>query len=135
MSVDYEFRDGAEHVDVTQLVALYKTTYWAGGRLPSDVARMLKHSSKAFSAWQGEKMVAFARVLTDFTYRATLWDVIVAPECRGMGLGKALMNFVITHPDLKNIPYWALSTKDRQRFYSEFEFKAEETWMGRGKIF
>nr|YP_009396307.1 hypothetical protein [Polysiphonia scopulorum]ARW65493.1 hypothetical protein [Polysiphonia scopulorum] len=42
-----------------------------------------------------EKMIGFARVTSDGSFNATIWDVVIHPEFQGMGLGKALMNEVI----------------------------------------
>jgi predicted GNAT family N-acyltransferase len=48
----------------------------------------------------GERLVGFARVLTDFVYEALVLDVIVAEDLRGTGLGAALMNAIVNHPRL-----------------------------------
>ena len=42
-----------------------------------------------------KKMIGFARVTSDGSFNATIWDVVIHPEFQGLGLGKALMNEVI----------------------------------------
>jgi len=48
-------------------------------------------------------LVASARVLTDYTYYATVYDVIVAADRRGEGVGRTLMEAVTGHPDLQEL--------------------------------
>ncbi len=42
-------------------------------------------------------IVGFARVLSDFTFKAMIFDVIVAEQCRGQRLGQALVQRIINH--------------------------------------
>nr|YP_010619185.1 hypothetical protein PNY92_pgp190 [Amplisiphonia pacifica]WAX03198.1 hypothetical protein [Amplisiphonia pacifica] len=42
-----------------------------------------------------KKLIGFARVTSDGSFNATIWDVAIDPEFQGQGLGKALMNEVI----------------------------------------
>nr|YP_009395696.1 hypothetical protein [Herposiphonia versicolor]ARW64676.1 hypothetical protein [Herposiphonia versicolor] len=42
-----------------------------------------------------KKLIGFARVTSDGSFNATIWDVAIDPEFQGKGLGKALMNEVI----------------------------------------
>lgn len=49
------------------------------------------------------ELVAAARILTDRTYYATVFDVIVAADRRGEGIGEVLMQAVVGHPDLQSV--------------------------------
>ena len=49
------------------------------------------------------RLVAFARVLTDRVFRAFIFDVIVATEHRGAGLGHRLMEELLRHPNLSGV--------------------------------
>lgn len=42
-----------------------------------------------------KKLIGFARVTSDGSFNATIWDVVIHPEFQGQGLGKALMNEVV----------------------------------------
>ena len=57
----------------------------------------------AFADGETGELVGFARVLTDFVYRAYLFDVIVKASHRGRGVGEALMEAVVRHPRLQNV--------------------------------
>jgi ribosomal protein S18 acetylase RimI-like enzyme len=67
--------------------------------------------------------VAFCRVLTDFVFRATIYDVIVAPPHRGQGLGRRLLDAITTHPRLQNVSVlWLCCEPDRVPFYEKWGF-------------
>ena len=42
-------------------------------------------------------------MLSDFTFKAFIFDVIVAKEYRGKGLSDKLLNTILNHSKLKNI--------------------------------
>ncbi len=56
-----------------------------------------------FCEVETQKLVGFTRVITDYVYRAVLWDVMVEESYRGQGLGKALVEAVINHPSLQEV--------------------------------
>ena len=66
--------------------------------------------------------MGFTRLLTDSTYRVTIWDVIVRPEYQGRGIGKRLVEYVLTHPQLATVTFFWLSTPDKHGFYEQFGF-------------
>jgi GNAT superfamily N-acetyltransferase len=102
---------------VDQLMHLYAQAWWAGHRRKRDVVRMLRATSLAFSAWEGRRLVGFCRVLSDFTYRAVLYDVIVDESVRGRGIGQEMIRRLHAHPRLRRVESWYLSTKDQHAFY------------------
>jgi predicted N-acetyltransferase YhbS len=70
-------------------------------------------------------MVGFTRVISDRTYRATIWDVIVRPGHQGRGIGAALVQAVLNHPDLKTVTLFMLLTKDQHPFYERLGFTTD----------
>jgi GNAT superfamily N-acetyltransferase len=62
-------------------------SYWAQGIPRELVARSIEHA-QPFGLYQGETMVGFARVITDFATVGYLGDVFVLPGHRGRGLSK-----------------------------------------------
>ncbi len=125
-----DITDDRARVGVSQLLELYETTWWAKGRSAGDVERMIQHSHPVVTAWEGPRLVGFTRVLSDRTYRATIWDVIVRPSHQGRGIGTSLVEFVLAHPDLKSVSHFLLLTKDKHGFYDRMGFVSErETAM------
>lgn len=106
------------------LLDLYKHAWWTRGRTAAQVRQMLKHVGLCVCAWQGKTLVGFARVSTDFTFRAVIWDVIVREGFQGKGLGRALITRVTRHPRLRSIEGFWLYTTDKQAFYRKLGFKA-----------
>ena len=107
-----------------QLARLYSGVAWARDRRLADIRKALKHSDLVAGAWAGRELVGFARVSTDFTFRAVLWDVIVDPPHAGQGLGSRLVRSLLEHPKLKTVDQFWLYTSDKQGFYERLGFQA-----------
>ncbi len=122
-SVIHELSD--KHID--QLVDLYAGEWWSVGRQRNDIVRMLAASSLVvgFTEYPTGKLIAFARVLSDFVYKGLIFDVIVAPDQRGKGLGAQLMETVLSHPKLTDVQHFELYCRhEMSAFYERWGFKA-----------
>jgi len=86
-----------------QLLTLFQQAPWAKGRTLSDAREMLRHTDVALCAWDGDRLVGFGRVLTDFVYRATIWDVIVDEGYQKQGIGTEIVRRILHHPRLKKV--------------------------------
>lgn len=117
----YRFCD-SKKIDPEQVWELYRCADWAKDRTLEETEAILAQSSRVFSLWEERRLVAFARVLTDFVVRAVIFDVIVHPDDQGKGLGRLLMEKLLTDPSLEKVPVFFLLTKDKQAFYTKFGF-------------
>ncbi|MBM4132672.1 MAG: GNAT family N-acetyltransferase [Nitrospira sp.] len=113
-------------LDPAQLVRLYAQAPWAAGRTADDARDMLAHSDLVLSVWDGSKLVGFGRVLTDYVYRASIWDVIVDKDYQGQDIGTQIMQRILSHPSLKRVELFWLCTRDKQAFYEKLGFSAKE---------
>jgi GNAT superfamily N-acetyltransferase len=113
-------------VDPVQLVRLYAQAPWAIGRTVDDAREMLAHTDLTVSAWDGDRLVGFGRVLTDYVYRASIWDVIVDKDYQGQDIGTQIMHRILQHPDLKHVELFWLCTRDREAFYEKLGFSSKE---------
>ena len=86
---------------------------------------MLRHTDVALCAWDGERLVGFGRVLTDFVYRATIWDVIVDEGYQKQGIGTEIVQRILHHPRLKKVELFWLCTR-RPGFYEKLGFSSKE---------
>ena len=110
-----------------------KESYWGIGR-PVEVIRKSIENSLSFGVYHHDKMIGFARVVTDYATFAWIADVFILQEHRGKGLSKWLMEVIITHPQLQGLRRMILATKDAHGLYRQFgfaEFAHPETWMER----
>ena len=108
------------------LLSLFEQTDWARGRTLDDVERMLSHTSLVITAWDDEQLVGFGRVLTDFVYRASIWDVIVDQPYHNRDIGKGIVNRILAHPSLKQVELFWLCTRKYQNFYASLGFSEKE---------
>jgi N-acetylglutamate synthase-like GNAT family acetyltransferase len=120
VSVAYSAR---KKPSVLQLMDLYQYAWWTKDRKRADVAKLLRHPQVLLTAWEGRKLVGFARVLTDFTYRAVIADVIVRPGYYGRGIGSKVVGLALKDPRLRTVTGYWLYTTDKQAFYKKMGFK------------
>jgi predicted GNAT family N-acyltransferase len=110
---------------VTDLYQLFDGEWWTKGRELPDIEKMLAHSDViiGFAESESGRLVAFARLITDYVYKALLLDVIVAEEYREQGLGKQLLEAVIHHPDLEGVRHIELyCLPEVAGFYKQWGF-------------
>lgn len=108
-----------------QLMGLFQQAPWAKGRKIRDTEEMLRHTDVAVCAWDRERLVGFGRVLTDFVYRATIWDVIVDQSYQGQGIGSEIVRRILHHPRLQQVELFWLCTR-RPGFYERLGFSTKE---------
>ncbi len=102
-----------------------KGSYWAAG-VPEEVVRRSVENSLAFGVYQDEEQAGFARVTTDYATFAYLADVFVVEAHRERGLGRWLMEVILSHPELRGIRRWMLATRDAHDLYREYGFSELE---------
>jgi N-acetylglutamate synthase-like GNAT family acetyltransferase len=83
-------------------------------------------NSLCFGAYDGDRQIGFARVVTDTATFAHLMDVFVLSEHRGRGIGKELVAAVMAHPDLQGLRKFTLHTADAHSLYEQFGFHRVE---------
>lgn len=74
--------------------ALYDAVAWWPDRRLEDIAAVLA-VGPAIGAWDRERLVGFARAVTDGRLRAYIEDVVVHPEQRHTGIATALLDRLI----------------------------------------
>ena len=120
----YRIMDGADGMDSVQVTALLKTTYWASHRSMETIEKSMRNSS-CYGVWleDEQKLAGFARVISDHATTFYLCDVVIDPACRGRGLGKALVSYIVSLPEYKGLRGF-LMTKDAHSLYEKYGFEA-----------
>jgi predicted GNAT family N-acyltransferase len=108
------------------LMELYRHEWWTNQRRDEDVARMLQHTDLVVGVCSDDgRLVGFTRVLTDRVFKAVIFDVIVARDHRGDGLGKRLIDYVLDHPMVAAVRHVELYCKPEMiPFYRKWGFTA-----------
>lgn len=109
---------------VSDLMDLYKNEFWSDKRTRQDVVKMLASTDVIIGLVdECDQLIGITRVLTDFVYRAMIFDVIIKPTHRKMGLGAKLMDAVLNHPKLQTVENFALNClPDMMPFYERWGF-------------
>ena len=128
--MNYRIVDGAEGMDLSEVMGLLKQTYWAAERSLETVRRSMEHSRCYGILAEGQGLVAFGRVISDFATTYYLCDVVVDTRYRRKGLGKQLLLYIENLPDYQGLR-GVLITRDAHAFYEKFGY---ETLDGRAMV-
>jgi len=112
--------DDKSLLQIDRICDLLKTSYWAGERSREAIERSIEHSL-CFGVYQNGEQVGFARCVTDYATMYWLADVILDERVRGQGLGKALVDLIVSHELLQGL-VGTLATRDAQGLYQRFGF-------------
>lgn len=110
-------------------------SYWARGRPRDTQERAIECSHLVVGAYTADRaQVGFARMVTDLATWAWLCDVFVLPDHQGGGLGTALVETIVEHPDVVDVKQQFLATADAHQLYAKFGYAPLDDptkWMGR----
>lgn len=118
-------------MDVKRITQLLNDTYWAGERSEDVVRKSMTHSD-CIAVLDGDLLVGFARVVTDYTTVFWLCDVVVSRQHRGQGIGKLMMEY------LRDLDYYKglkgiLATKDAFGLYEQYGFVKSDRFMSKDR--
>jgi GNAT superfamily N-acetyltransferase len=97
-------------------------SFWASGRSRPELREMLRGSEAVVSAWDGSELVGFGRATSDGVFRAVLWDVVVAQNHQGQGLGRRLVEALLQCPSVASSQRVYLMTTNSAGFYRKLGF-------------
>ena len=102
----YVISTDRDRLDVDVIHGFLRSAYWS-----PNVPRSIENSVCFGLYGPDGAQAGFARALTDKAAFAYLADVFVLEPHRGRGLGKWLVETVLSHPDLQRsyseaLPYW-----------------------------
>mgnify|MGYP001163653093 CR=1 FL=1 len=101
---------------------LNKHSFWAKSRSFKDIKTLLRHSTAVISIWSNKRMVGFGRATSDCIYRAVLWDVVVAEDLQGVGLGREVVEALLKCKEIKEVEKVYLMTTKGSNFYKQIGF-------------
>ena len=121
--IDYRIIEGSGMMKFEDIVRLLRMTYWAKERPEETIRKSIQNSSCYGICLEGtDRIVGFARVISDYATTYYICDVIVDPEYQHKGLGTALLSHIESVPDYKELRGF-LITRDAQDFYRRFGYE------------
>ncbi|AFY38873.1 GCN5-related N-acetyltransferase [[Leptolyngbya] sp. PCC 7376] len=125
---DILFSVDKNRVDLHQLRELFNATaFWAKQRSMEDLRTAVYYSDPVVTVWDGDRMIGFTRGTSDGVFRATIWDVVIHPDYQGLGLGRKLVETLISHPRMNRVERIYLMTTHQQEFYERIGFTENQT--------
>ena len=106
------------------ILPMLAEAYWNVGVSGDRLAEAHRHST----AWvvlreaDSGRAIATARAISDRAKWSWIYDVCVAPDRRGQGVGRALLEILRDHPMVRDTAM-VLRTRDAQGFYAGLGFR------------
>jgi aralkylamine N-acetyltransferase len=111
-----------KNVAAKSLQDLCASVGWAR-REPAMIEKSLRNSIAVVTAWRDDRLIGFARATGDGVFNATIWDVVVHPNCQGLGIGQLIMRALLEELDAAKVQLVTLLAEPGQeRFYRRFGF-------------
>ena len=108
-------------LDIDMIHDFVSKSYWARGIPKELIIKSIKHSF-CFGLYDQGIQIGFARLISDFTTEAKLCEIFIVDAYQGRGLGKWLIESVISCPKLQGIRTLSLGTRDGHEFYKKVGF-------------
>jgi predicted GNAT family N-acyltransferase len=123
MTIIYNFSD--KHIK--QLYQLYQDVGWGSERSLEGTNDCVQNAQICIGILDNNyNLIGFTRILSDFIYKAFIFDVIVSTEHRGSGLGQKLMELAKNHEKLKKVKHFELyCLPEMEAFYSSIGFSTD----------
>ena len=119
----YRIVEGKENIKVDEVARLLKMSYWADMR-PIERIRKSMENSECYGVFMegADRLVGFARVITDYATTYYLCDVIIDEKYQHNGLGKALVSHIASMPKYAELR-GLLLTRDAHGLYEKYGFE------------
>lgn len=127
--INYKYNQAPNRADLDELIGLFtEFAYWPMPLQPSDWEKLLANTPLFIIARDDDKIIGFARLLTDFVRWAQLYDVLVHKDYQRTGIGRSLIKRLIEHDSISTVRNISLSTlSDRSGFYESLGFSRLST--------
>ena len=103
-----------------------KHAFWAQERSICDLRQMLRGSPVVVTLWRGKRLVGFGRASSDGIHRAVLWDIVVAGDLQGRGLGRQVVKALLAAPEIQRAERVYLMTTNSSGFYQQLGFSSAQ---------
>lgn len=104
---------------------------WSGAPTPEQAAIAMEHSIFRVSVYDGERIIAMARMIGDLGMNYYIKDVIVHPDYQQRGVGRMLIDELMGFVRKNGVPGTTITVElcampDKMPFYEKFGFSSNE---------
>ena len=122
-----EISRNQERVDWNDVNRLFLAVKF-GDRGTDNLRKCFEVSMYKSFAFQNNVLIGFGRVISDGIYYGAIYDVIVQPELQGKGIGRLIMQDLITQT--QHLLYVTLfAAPGKMEFYAKLGFRKMSTGM------
>jgi GNAT superfamily N-acetyltransferase len=123
-NADFVVREGCAAMDFGRVHAWLAASYWVPGITRATVEHEARHSALVIGAFATDgAQIGYARVISDKSRFAYFSDVVVDESQRGRGVGRAMVQHALSHPELTTVTIWMLLTRDAHGVYAPLGFR------------
>ena len=121
---DYHLKSGLQEMDFVKVTEMLASAFWCKGIQIDEVKKGALHSALVVGAFlRSGVQIGFARVISDQTRFAYILDVIVDEAYQRLGVGQAMLKYILAHPELKDVYQWFLVSSTARGVYRKVGFK------------
>ena len=108
--------DVGEHF--SGIIELYRAHGWTHAGDPDRLRTAIECSSFAVVAMEGERVVGFARAMSDEAFAVYIADILVAPDRQRLGIGRTVTEAILEHYPMENFHHQVLvAERGAEGFY------------------
>lgn len=113
-----------------EFISLWESV-WGDGPSLEQTALAMRNTLFRVSVWDGDTVVAMARMIGDLGLDYYIKDVVVRPEYQGRGIGRLLVEELLKFVNDNGVPGTEIfvelcAVPDKIPFYEKFGFSANE---------
>lgn len=121
LDLQIEISSDRIQLDIPLIHNFLTNSYWAKG-IDLDAVEKSIENSFCFGAYTADQQIGFGRLITDYTTFGYVSDVFVLEPYRGHGIARAMMDWLLAQPELKQMRRILLATKDAHPLYKSLGF-------------
>jgi GNAT superfamily N-acetyltransferase len=113
-----------------EFISLWESV-WDGAPTLEQTSLAMEHTLFRVSVYNGEKVIAMARMIGDLGLNYYIKDVVVRPEYQGRGIGRRMISELLKFINDNGVPGTEIFVElcampDKIPFYEKFGFSANE---------
>jgi aralkylamine N-acetyltransferase len=100
------------------IIALYRDHGWTHASDPERLRTAIEASSYSVVALEDERVVGFARAMSDEAFAVYIADILVAPDRERRGIGRTLAEAILDHYPIERFHHQVLvAERGAEGFY------------------